>query len=69
MSPAILNAERVYLSRSVVECFREGSPSPLLRLMKFEAKAPPASRQIFEVNFALKNGRNERAKLKLGKKN
>ncbi len=57
MSPAILNAERVYLSRTVVDFHRvefQGPPSLLSQLMKFEAKAQPASRQIFEVNSALK---------------
>ena len=59
MSPAILNAERVYLSRTVVDFHRvefQGPPSPLTQLMKFEAKSQPASRQIFEVNSALKIG-------------
>lgn len=58
MSPAILNAERVYLSRTVVDFHRgefQGPPSPRSQLMKFEAEAQPASRQIFEVNSALKN--------------
>lgn len=56
MSPAILNAERVYLSRTAVDFHRvefRGPPSPLSQLMKFEAKAQPASRQIFEVGSAL----------------
>lgn len=56
MSPAILNAERVYLSRTIVDFHRvefQGPPSPLPQLMKFEAKAEPASRQIFEVSSAL----------------
>lgn len=57
MSPAILNAERVYLSRTVVDFHRAGSfrgggwggsgvgaPSPLSQLMKFEVNARPTSR-------------------------
>lgn len=55
MSPAILDAERVYVSRTVVDFHRvefQGQPSLLSQLMKFEAQ--PASRQIFEVNSALK---------------
>lgn len=55
MSPAILNAERVYLSRTVVDFHRvefQGPPSPLSQLMKFEAQ--PASGKIFEVNSALR---------------
>lgn len=59
MSPAILNAERVYLSRTVVDFHREGRgggfrgpPSLLLRLMKFEAQS--ASRHMFEADVALR---------------
>lgn len=54
MSPAILNAERVYLSRTVVDFHRvafQGPPSLLSQLMKFEAQ--PASGRVFEDNSAL----------------
>lgn len=67
MSLAILNAEHVYLSRTVVDFHKvefQGPTSPLSQLMKFEVKAPAPRQGKYLTSVRSENRWNEQAKLK-----